>query len=62
MSNTFERITNLGTAGSVRISEHGYDELMADDIFSCDIIKGIDDGKLVEDYQDYPKGSCILVF
>ena len=53
MSDTFERVTHLVTTGSVRISEHGYDELMADDIFSHDIVTDIGNGRVVEDYPDY---------
>ncbi len=61
MSDTFERIKRLVAAGSVRISEHGYDELMADDIQSRDIIEGIGNGRVVEAYPDYPKGASVLV-
>ena len=56
MSDTFQRVKHLVSDGSVRISEHGYDELMADDIRSRDIIEGVGDGRVVEDYPDYPKG------
>ena len=38
MNDTFERITRLVTVGSVRISEHGYDELEADGILADDVI------------------------
>lgn len=61
MSDTFQRVKHLVGNGSVRISEHGYDELVADDIRSRDIIEGIDNGRAVEDYPDYPKGPCVLV-
>lgn len=61
VNNTFERIKRLVAGGSVRISEHGYDELVADDIRSHDIIEGIGDGRVVEDYPDYPRGPCVLV-
>jgi hypothetical protein len=55
MSDTFESVTRLVAAGSVRVSEHGYDELMADGIFSRDIVTEIGDGKVVEDYPIIPK-------
>lgn len=61
VNDIFERIKRLVAGGSVRISEHGYDELVADDIRSHDIIEGIGDGRVVEDYPDYPKGPCVLV-
>lgn len=58
MSDTFECIKFLVKGGFVRLSEHGYDELVADGIRSRDIIEGIGNGRAVE---DYPKGPCVLV-
>jgi hypothetical protein len=60
LSKTFDRILQLVQAGSVRISEHGYDEMAADDILARDVIRGVAAGVVVEDYPDYPKGSCVL--
>ncbi len=49
MSEIFQRVLNLVKRGEIRISDHGYDELTADEIFVRDIIEGIADAVVVED-------------
>lgn len=61
MSDFLEKIKELIIDEEVRISEHGYDELSEDNLSITDIIDGISSAKVVEEYPDYPKGSCILV-
>lgn len=61
MSQTLQLIQRLLARGEVRISEHGYDELSADNISVSDILRGVADAVLIEDYPEYFKGPCVLV-
>jgi len=61
MSQAFQLIRELVARREVKISSHGYDELAADDILVRDIVAGVQDGEVVEEYLGYPKGPCVLV-
>jgi hypothetical protein len=61
MSATLDQIRTLVAAGDVRISEHGYDELAADGLTARQVVDGIVDAQVIEDYPDYPKGASVLV-
>ena len=61
MSGTLERIKELVGFGEVKISDHGYDELVADGLFARDLVAGVLDAELLEDYPEFPKGPCVLV-
>ncbi|NOT47068.1 MAG: DUF4258 domain-containing protein [Acidobacteria bacterium] len=61
MSSTLDQIRELIRQGSVRISEHGYDELAADGILVREAVEGVTSAILVEDYPNYPKGACVWV-
>jgi hypothetical protein len=61
VSETLENIRRLVQKGALRVSEHGYDELSADGILVREVVEGVADAIVVEDYPAYPKGPCVLV-
>lgn len=60
MSEIEYQIKELITAGKIRISEHGYDELADDGLSARELVSGASDAELLEEYADYPKGPCVL--
>jgi hypothetical protein len=61
LNNTLENIKALICKSEVRISDHGYDELSSDNLLAREVVEGVSEAVIVEDYPDYPKGSCVLV-
>lgn len=61
MSVTFDKVCALVQRGEVRVSDHGYDEMSDEDILARDVLAGVFDGVVVEDYPMYAKGPCVLV-
>ncbi|MBI5761944.1 MAG: DUF4258 domain-containing protein [Planctomycetes bacterium] len=61
MSPTLDRVRVLIAADEVKVSEHGYDELAADQLSIRVILEGIKQAEVIEDYPTYPKGPCVLV-
>jgi hypothetical protein len=61
VSETFRKVIELIDKDNIRISNHGYDELAEDGLLVKDVMIGVKEGKVVEDYPDYPKGPCVLV-
>jgi hypothetical protein len=61
MGDTLRRVCVLVLAGEVKISEHGYDELVVDGISIREIFEGVQDALLIEEYPSFGKGPCVLV-
>jgi len=61
MNNTIQMVLDLVERREIKISSHGYDELAEDGILVKDIMAGVKDAKVIEDYPNYPKGPCVLV-
>ena len=61
MSSTFQQVLNLISRGEVIISTHGYDELANDGLLVKDVMAGVSEAVILEDYPEYRKGPCVLV-
>lgn len=61
MSKTLENVKALIGKLEVRISDHGYDELSSDNLLAREVVEGVSEAVVVEDYPDYPKGPSVLV-
>lgn len=61
MSTFVEKVRALIVAGDVRISEHGYDELAEDSLSAREVLGGVPEAILVEEYPEFPKGPCALL-
>jgi hypothetical protein len=57
----FDEVRALVQRGEVRVSDHGYEEMSDEDILARDVLAGVFDGVVVEDYPMYAKGPCVLV-
>lgn len=60
MSAFVEKVRALILAGNVRISEHGYDKLAEDGLSAREVLGGVPEAILVEEYPEFPKGPCAL--
>src|SRR5436309_10997837 len=61
MSQILQRVLELVARREVRISEHGYDELAQDGILVQEVLAGLAEAEILEDYPEYPKGPCALL-
>lgn len=61
MSKLLESIRELVASGTLRISEHGYDQLSDDRIWVQDVVQGIQEAVLVEEYSASGRGPAVLV-
>ena len=61
MSDNLKRIKILVDRSEVRVSEHGYNEIASEGLLVKEVVSGVRDAELVEDYPSFPKGPCVLV-
>jgi hypothetical protein len=58
---TFQRICELVKRRSVHVSAHGYARMSKRGILFADVLSGIANGSVIEDYPEFHLGPAILV-
>ena len=61
MSETFARILSLVDRGVYLVSNHAYDELSDEQIHPEDLLLGLADAEVIEDYPAAFRGPSVLV-
>lgn len=61
MSTILNLVQALVARGEYLISQHGFRELLADDILTEDVLTGVTHALMVEDYPDSRKEPAVLV-
>lgn len=61
MSEIYQKILIQIQQGQIKISAHGYEELVNDNILVREVLAGVTNAIIVEQYPDYQKGECVLV-
>jgi Domain of unknown function (DUF4258) len=61
MSETLLRVQALIGRGEYRVSQHGFRELVADDILAKDVLESVGAAVVIEDYPDTRKEPSVLV-
>ena len=60
MSVVVATIRQLVSAGKLRVSAHGFEEMADDDISLAELVESLPDAQSVEEYPNYHKGPCVL--
>jgi len=61
MTDTFYKIIDLIQKDQVLVSSHGYDEMAEELIFVSEVVAGVSEAIVIEDYPSYSKGPCVLL-
>lgn len=61
MTETFYKIIDLVQKDQVLVSSHGYDEMAEELISVSEVVAGVSEAIVIEDYPSYSKGPCVLL-
>ena len=61
VNETLASIRALIAARAYRVSDHAFREMREDDILPLDLINGISEAAVVEDYPDANRGPTVLI-
>ena len=61
MNEIYQKILTQIQPGEIKTSAHGPDELANDNILVKEVLSGVTNVTILEEYPDFQKGQCVLV-
>ena len=61
LAGVLQKIRAQAAADKIRITQHGHQEMVQEDIILDEVLQVIAGGEVLEDYPDHRRGACVFL-